>query len=352
MPSKPNTSRHEHSERTIAVILALHAKGYSAREISVENDVPKSTINAIIRRATTSLDGWYHRKIRSGRPPKLDERARRRLIRFVDRYPKETLASLSTPSKSGTLLSTTTTRKYLKKGERYAFRPRKKPHLKPEHKKERHRWAKIRRYWKDEDWGCICWSDESTFEIGYDATPPWVRRPKGKAYESKYLKPTFKSGRSSVGVWGCISSNFKGPLVILRQGERMNQHRYLNEVMKPHGIPFFEKVWEAEGGAYWMDDGARYHTTKAVRAHCEKQGLIRMPWPAQSPDLNPIENIWRLMKVRISKRRHRIQSIEEMERVLLEEWDRITPEDCRKCIASMPRRMELVCKNKGGSIRY
>jgi transposase len=48
MPSAPKTARREHSERTIAVILALHAKGYSAREISAENDVPKSTINAII----------------------------------------------------------------------------------------------------------------------------------------------------------------------------------------------------------------------------------------------------------------------------------------------------------------
>jgi hypothetical protein len=89
-----------------------------------------------------------------------------------------------------------------------------------------------------------------SFDIGYDSMPSWVCRPKGKAYESKYLKPTFKSGRISVSVWGCISLNFKGPLVILRRGERMGQHRYLNEVMKLYGILFFEKVYEAEGGAF------------------------------------------------------------------------------------------------------
>jgi DNA-binding NarL/FixJ family response regulator len=57
MPNIGKTARREHSDREVAVILVLHAKGYSAREISAENDVPKSTINAIIRRATTSPDG-------------------------------------------------------------------------------------------------------------------------------------------------------------------------------------------------------------------------------------------------------------------------------------------------------
>lgn len=113
MPSINKTSRREHSKREIGAILVLHAKGYSAREISDEIDIPKSTINRIIRRATNSPDGQYHYKKRPGRPPALNTRAHRRLIRHVDRNPKETLLALYTPSKSGTLLSRTTARKYL-----------------------------------------------------------------------------------------------------------------------------------------------------------------------------------------------------------------------------------------------
>ena len=132
----------------------------------------------------------------------------------------------------------------------------------------------------------------------------------------------------------------------------MNQHRYLNEVMIPHGIPFFETVCEAEGEAYWMDAGAKWHTTAKVIDYCKRHDIVRMPWPVQSPDLNPIENVRRIMKLRISKRRHRIRSIQEMVRVLLEEWDKITPADYRRCISSMPKRIDLVCKNKGSSIKY
>jgi transposase len=52
-----------------------------------------------------------------------------------------------------------------------------------------------------------------------------------------------------------------------------------------------------------------------------------MKWPGQSPDLNPIKNLWRIIKLRISKRRHRIRNIKEMERVIREKWDKLTPAD-------------------------
>jgi hypothetical protein len=68
-----------------------------------------------------------------------------------------------------------------------------------------------------------------------------------------------------------------------------------------------------------MDDEARYYIIKMILAYYEKVGFIRMLWPAQSPDLNPIKNIWRLMKIRISKRRYFIQPITEIECVLREE---------------------------------
>lgn len=68
----------------------------------------------------------------------------------------------------------------------------------------------------------------------------------------------------------------------------------------------------------WMDDSAAYHTSKFTTKVCQKAGL-RMIWPAQFPYLNPIENLWRLIKIRISDRRHQIRTVGEMKDAIKEE---------------------------------
>lgn len=101
----------------------------------------------------------------------------------------------------------------------------------------------------------------------------------------------------------------------------------------------------------WMDDGAAYHTSKFTTKFCREVGLLRMIWPAQSPDLNPIENLWRLIKIRISDRRHRIRTVEEMKDAIKEEWEGLTEEDFCKYIESMHKICKLVIKAKGDSIK-
>lgn len=351
MPSKPKTARREHSSEDIAVVWSLWKLGYSFGKISKENGLPKSTIYKIIKRARKNPECPWLKEKRPGRPPVLDARVERRLIRYMSKFPFEPLNVLSTPGKSGCRMHINTTRKYLAKNEYYAFRPRRKPYLDNKRKLVRRQWCREMKKLEDEDWAVVAWTDEMTIELGIDTTPPWVRRRHGEAYESKNLKPTFKSGRSSTGVYGAISLNFKSSLAILKKGERMNSERY-TDVLGEHLIPLMDKIYAKHGIGLIQQDGARYHTSKHTMQWIEKAGFWLIKWPPYSPDLNPIENLWRIIKLRISKRRHLIHSIEELERVLKEEWDRLTPDDWRNCILSMKKRCELVLKAKGGSIKY
>ncbi|KAI5154329.1 hypothetical protein ENBRE01_3353, partial [Enteropsectra breve] len=75
-----------------------------------------------------------------------------------------------------------------------------------------------------------------------------------------------------------------------------------------------------------------------------------MEWPAQSPDLNPIENVWAYIDQRLEKKVHKSKSqlIAEVQKI----WDNIPTSYIRKLYKSFTRRCELVIRNKGGHIPY
>ena len=151
-------------------------------------------------------------------------------------------------------------------------------------------------------------------------------------------------------IWGSIIYGFKGHMTILDKG-RMTASKYITMVLMPHLIPFWMEMSEHYGLVEVMEDGARVHTAKMCSNYREAHGLISMLWPAQSPDLNPIENLWSIMKYEISKL-PKAQSIAEMVVLLEEQWNRLTPEVWKNVIESMPRRIKACIEAEGGSIRY
>jgi hypothetical protein len=102
----------------------------------------------------------------------------------------------------------------------------------------------------------------------------------------------------------------------------------------------------------YMHDNAPPHKAKALTKWLDDHKIERFEWPANSPDLNPIENLWAELK-------RRLGDYEEIPKGMLELWERVqvvwddfAPEYCRKLIETMPRRMAMVLERKGKSIPY
>jgi transposase len=115
MFSKSKISRRQHSKESIAVILKLYSLEYSSSKIGTEIDVLKSIVTRIIKQADLHSNIFIQSTKRSGRPPKLNKRGERALLRYIAKFSKETLAALLISSKSGQRLHPNTIRRYLKK---------------------------------------------------------------------------------------------------------------------------------------------------------------------------------------------------------------------------------------------
>ncbi len=92
------------------------------------------------------------------------------------------------------------------------------------------------------------------------------------------------------------------------------------------------------------------HTAKATKEWLKKKHIKILKWPSQSPDLNPIENLWRELKVRVAKRQPR--NLNDSERICKEEWDKIPPEMCANLMANYKKRLTSVIANKGFATKY
>ena len=99
--------------------------------------LPRSTVYRVIKDREKHQERIDTGSKRPGRKPKLSRRGERALIRYVNQNPKDTLRSLSSPSKSGQQLHINTVRKYLAKNELHCFKPRRKPFLSARHMQDR-----------------------------------------------------------------------------------------------------------------------------------------------------------------------------------------------------------------------
>jgi transposase len=327
-------------------IIQLLKSGHSGHYISSYFGVSIGTISKIRQKHCPDLP-----KSSGGRPSKLSPTNIHHVVKLMERGKIENAVQGTRELRSiiNQPLTSQTVRRGLKEAGLKAVVKKKKPLLKPRHRKERLDFAEAHLDWTVDDWKRVIWSDETKINrLGSDGRK-WVYKRHGEALSDRLVEGTLKFGGGSVMVWGCML--WEGVGFAAKIDGRMDGDLYtqiLDEDLQA-SLEFFGKD---PADIIFQQDNDPKHTCRKAKQWFSDHGYEVMVWPAQSPDLNPIEHLWTIVKKRLSDYENPPAGVHELWERIQVEWDKIEPEVCQRLIESMPRRVLALKKAKGGYIKY
>lgn len=211
--------------------------------------------------------------------------------------------------------------------------PLNKPMLTKKHKRTRVEWCQ--KHLKT-DWTKVIFSDESMFQLFRHGSKVWgkkrVKRPKPK-FPPKFM------------VWGAFGYRGKSCLKVV--AGKMDSSAYVNileeclvndmSILYPDGWTF-------------QQDNATVHTSRFTKSWFESKKIYLIKWPPCSPDLNPIEMIWGIMKKRLD---HIMSSnLNDWKLKVMETWENLGHETLTKLIDSMTWRLKECIRLNGDTVDY
>ena len=327
-----------------AQVVALSGIGLSQRAIQSRLHISKTAVQQAIHKHT--ITGLFDDAPRSGRPRKTSVRDDRVLKMIVQKNPRASLPKLSCELRTAGINVSTNriSRRLSNELGLKSYRPAKKPRLSPAMAAKRLHFARQYAHYSTDDWSKIMWTDESTFEQ-FGTRAKHIRRPVGQRYKMQYTVQTMKHPIKQM-IWGAISVHGKAGLFFLPKGTTMNGNRYLN-LLKDK----LETDFAIHGTTTLMHDGAPCHRAKLVSGWLQSKSIPVLPWPGNSPDLNPIENLWSVLKEKVAAMNP--SSLEHLHQCIKGAWClQVTPDYCKTLIHSMPDRLAAVIAANGYSTKY
>lgn len=272
-----------------------------------------------------------------GRPRKHSRPDDQAIIRRAKRHRTESLPKLArwARKKRTIRISPQTVSRILLRAGLQSKWQTKKPLLTEAHRQKRLAFARTE---KDRDWSKVVFLDETTFTTG-------PRKHRVRAGRNEFVPlPTIKHP-PKVHVWGGVSAKGKTKVFIFTENlDAALYTRILNEAL----LPSLRAL--SRGAGPIQQDNDPKHNAKVCLKVLTDHHISRVLQPPQSPDLNPLENVWNTLKDRVAE--HNPGSAQQLRRWIQFEWDKMRNADFLSSVLSMPQRCQAVIDAQGGPTRY
>lgn len=284
-------------------------------------------------------------KKRTGFAPVMFTQQSARHRNIIARHTEDPFLSTKiTASEHG--IAVKTVRKHLHAAGFRTYRPAKKIELSYAHRQARVRFAQ---QYLDFDWcnNIVIYTDEKSFKSDKDGRKI-LWRQLGRRYDECCVLPTRTSGRITLAYWGWMSS--MGPGELIEISGRMKKETYL-EVLRDVMLPTV-RVAYPDGQIYLIQDNCSVHKAGIVTQWLNSQkDITTITWPAKSPDLNLIENLWGQMVLNWDP--SNIRSSQNLRNLVETTWESLRGGVlCASMVEGMRGRLQKVIDNDGRALKY
>lgn len=195
------------------------------------------------------------------------------------------------------------------------------------------------------DWANVLFVDETRVKLRGNDGRTRVYRRRGERNAQNCVVEVDQFGGGSLMLWAGVSMHTKTPVVTI-QGN-LNAQKYQTDVLLPHLIPHIR----ANRGMGLMQDNAPCHAARTTQNLLATNNIRLINMPAKSPDLNPIEHLWDLMKSRVHALPQQ-PNLATLQRDINRVWAGINQRDIQQYAGSMRSRCQAVIAANGGHTRY
>jgi transposase len=150
-----------------------------------------------------------------------------------------------------------------------------------------------------------------------------------------------------VHVWGCFSAQGFGSIIFFTQN--LNG-KYMCIIYRKGLLPSATRLFPDSDNWILQEYNDPKHRSKIAMKWKQDNNVRKLPWPSMSPDLNPIENVWDILKMKIGRKK--IRTLKGLKSEIKKDWNRLTPELARKLVDSVRNRLSDVIKAEGDYILY